>query len=340
MQALLSLLGNKIFLWIVIAAGIFGTFQMRSCQQAKYNERLATYERQLSGQLTEKERELQAIHKDLGLAKSELISRGELIERLKKDKEEVDQNFEKFKKEHNLQIKSRDRTIASLQQKLHGGETSTEVIAIAPDDKGCESIESRCVISYNWEDQLKRFKLTDPNIFEKGNEVFESEQIFKIYGEIYEQKDGSLQTRRLVLREVHQDENGEFVPIPDAKADIVDSQFEYHNPPTIETEFSWLDLFRLRAIALGSVTAFPDSGALKLGLGLEFFNWEGFGINTHTALDFTDVKKWEHRLGLAYNPKIFGQELNLGIGVSAGTPYYRFGQEWSFNIDLLFYLHD
>lgn len=340
MQALLSLLGNKIFLWIVIVAGIAGTFQMRSCQEAKYNEKLATYERQLKGQLTEKEREMQKMHKDLGVAQSELVSREELIKRLEKDKEELDASFERFKKEHNLQIVSRDRTIASLEQKLKGGNSSAEVIPVSPNEGGCSGIETRCVISYNWEDNLKRFKLTDPNIFERGNEIFESEQIFKIYGEIYEQEDGSLQTRRLVLREVYQNEKGEYIPIPDAKADIIDSQFEYHNPPTIETEFSWLDLFRLRAIALGTVTAFPDSGALKLGLGLEFFQFKGFGVNTHTALDFKDVEKWEQRLGVAYNPTILDQELNLGIGLSAGTPFAKFGQEWSFNIDLIFYLHD
>jgi hypothetical protein len=340
MQVLLSLLGNKIFLWAIIAVGIFGTFQMRSCQEAKYNEKIATYERQLSGQLTDKERELQKMHKEMGVAQSELMTRDELIKRLEKDKEEVDASFEAFKKEHNLQIRSRDRTIASLEQKLKGGNSSTEVVAISPNDEGCKGIESRCIISYNWEDNLKRFKLTDPNIFERGNELFESAQVFKIYGEVYEQKDGSLQTRRLVLREVYQNEQGEYIPIPDAKADIIDSQFEYHNPPTIETEFSWLDLFRLRAIALGTVAAFPDSGALKLGLGVEFFQFKGFGINTHTALDFKDVEKWEQRIGAAYMPTILDQELNLGLGLSVGTPFAKFGQQWSLNIDLIFYLHD
>lgn len=340
MQAILSLLGNKIFLYIIIIAGIFGTFKMRSCQQEEFNQKLATYERQLSGQLTEKERELQKMNTELGLAKSELMTQKELSERLKQDKEEVDDKFEKFKKEHNLKIKSRDKTIAGLKQQLKGGSSDVNVVTVSDDPKGCEGIESRCIISYNWQDHLQRFKLTDPNIFEEGNETFESDQVFKIYGEVYEQEDGSLQTRRLVLREVTLGEDGTYQPIPNAKADIVDSQFEYHNPPTIDTEFSWLDLFRLRAIALGSVTAFPDSGALKLGLGLEFFNWEGFGINTHTAIDFTDITKWEHRIGIAYNPTIFEQELNLGVGVSAGTPYAKFGQIWSFNIDLIFYLHD
>jgi hypothetical protein len=338
MQALLAALGNKFFLYAIIAVGILGFLQYNSCNNSKHNERLETYQRQVQGQLSEKERELQKMKTELGISKSELVTQQELAERLKKDKEEIDKEFEKFKEKHNLIIKSRDRTIASLKQKLEGG--TTEVV-VSEDKEGCKGLEDRCVISYNWADHLGRFKLKDPNIFEKGNEIFESEQIFKIYGEIYEEKDGSLQTRRLVLREVFEDENGEYKPIPDAKADIVDSKFDYHNPPPAEElDWSWTDLFRLRAIALASVTAYPGSGDLRLGLGLEFFDLEGFGINTHVGLDFKDAKKIEHRLGISYNPTIFGKELNLAIGASVGTPYANMFKDYSVNLDLIFYINN
>lgn len=336
MQALLSLLSNKIFLWILIIVGIIGVFGMRSWQQSKYNYELATYKRQLSGQLTAKERELQSMNSDLGVAKSELVTQDELIKRLKADKQETDKKFDLFKKKYNLEIKSRDITIASLKQQLHGGNSSTNVTG----DAVCESVASKCVISYNWEDQLGRFKLQDPNIFEKGNETFESNQLFKVYGEIYEQRDGSLETRRLVLREVYKDKNGKFVDIPDAKANIVDSKFEYHNPPSINIVSSWTDLFSLRAIATGSVAVIPGMGLLRLGLGTEFFQYKGFGINTCSAIDFHDIKNWEHRLGIVYSPKVFGQDINFGLGLSAGTPYYKFGKQWSINLDLVFYINN
>jgi len=338
MQALLAALGNKFFLYAVIAVGILGFLQYTSCNNKKHNSRLETYKRQVEGQLSEQERELQKMRTDLGVSRSELITQQELVERLKKDKEEVDKDFEEFKEKHNLIIKSRDRTIASLKQRLEGGTTD---VVVSEDEEGCKGLEDRCVISYNWADHLGRFKLQDPNIFQKDNEIFESEQIFKIYGEIYEQKDGSLQIRRLVLREVFEDENGEYKPISDAKADIVDSQFDYHNPPPSEQlDFNWKDLFRLRAIALGSVTTFPDSGDLRLGLGLEFFSWKGLGVNTHVAFDFKDAKKIEPRLGLAYNPTIFGKELNLAIGVSAGTPFANMFKDYSVNLDLIFYINN
>lgn len=327
MQAILTALGNKYFLYALIAVGVLGFFQMRSCDKTKHQQKLETYKRQLSGQLTDKERELQEANHEVGMLQSKLVKQSELA---KLENEEKDKKFDALKKEYNLRIKSRDRTIAKLKQKI-GGETEVVI------GEECTNLEN-CVISYNWEDHLKRFKLQDPNIFEKGNEVFESEQLFKIYGEIYEQEDGSLQTRRLVLREVFQDEDGEYKPIPDAKADIIDSDFQYHNPPTIDTEWHWTDLFTISPIAVISATAYPDSGALKLGVGMEFFQWSGLGVNTHTAMDFKDIKKWEHRIGLQYRPTISEKKLNLAIGASAGTPYYKLGQEWSFNVDLLFYL--
>lgn len=334
MKTLLAALGNKFFLYAIIAVGILGFLQYNSCNNSKHNQKLETYQRQVQGQLSVKEIELQEMKTELGVSKSELVTQQELAERLKKDNEEVDSKFEKFKKKHNLVIKSRDRTIASLKQKLEGG--TTEVVV----SENCDGLKDRCVISYNWADHLGRFKLKDPNIFEKGNEVFESEQIFKIYGEIYEEKDGSLQTRRLVLREVYKDKSGEYKPIPDAKADIIDSKFDYHNPPPLEElDWSLTDLFRLRAIALASVTAYPGNGDLRFGLGLEFFDLKGFGINTHAAFDFKDAKKIEHRIGLSYSPRFFDRELNLAIGVSAGTPYANMFKDYSVNLDLIFYLH-
>lgn len=335
MQALLAVLGNKFFLYAIMAVGGLGFLQYNSCNNKNHNKKLETYERQVSGQLSEKEMQLQEANSQLGVYKSKLLTQKDLSKQLKDDGEEKDTKFNKFKRKYKLRIRSRDRVIASLKQRMKGG--TTEVI-ISEDKEGCKGLEDRCVISYNWSDLLGRFKLMDPNIFEEGNEVFESEQIFKVYGEVYEEKDGSLQTRRLVLREVRVNKDGKYEPIPDAKADIVESDFQYSNEPTVE-ESNWYDIFRLRAMVLGSTTAFPDSGALRLGLGLEFFDWKGLGINTHTAFDFKDIEKIEQRLGISYNPTLFGKRLNLAIGASAGTPFANMFKDYSVNIDMIFYLH-
>lgn len=334
MEVLSSILKSRAFPWILLVAILFGGGYISKWLSDK-NEAIETYNRQLQGQLTQKEKELQQLNTKLGLSESELVSQKELAKRIMEDKEEVDKAFEKFKKDHNLQIVSRDRTIANLKQKIKNGETVVTIVD--PNNINCDNV-SRCAISYVWSDPHNRFNLNDPNIWEKKNETFESKQVFKIYGEVYEQEDGSLQTRRLVLREVIQDENGNYVPIDGGKADIIESKFEYDNPPKLDLEKSWKDLFKLRLIAVGSVTAFPDSGATKFGLGLEFFNWEGLGINTHTAFDFRDAERSELRLGISYSPTIFEQKLNLGVGVSAGTPFGNFFNEVSTNIDLIFYV--
>ena len=330
MKEFLKLLENKYFLWAFIGMISFGGFFMRSCQ-VKENERLQTYNRQLQGQLSDKEREMQKLRTDLGVSESELLTEKELNKRLNEDKEEQSKSFDKFKKDHQLAIKSRDKTIASLKQKLSGGTTVVDL-------NGCENI-SQCLIGYSWSDPFNRFKLKDPNIFEKDNEIFESEQIFKIYGEVWQQKDGSLQTRRLVLREVVLGEDGEYTPVPNGKADIIDSKFEYRNPPSLE-DWTWRDLFKLRVVAFPSLTAFPDNGRVRLGVGAEFLNWKGLGINTHTAFDFKEIEKVEQRLGLSYSPRVLDTELNLAVGLSVGTPFVRPLKDYSFNIDLIFYINN
>lgn len=337
MQALLVALGNKYFLYAIIALMGVGAFQINSCNKKKSEEKLATYQRQLAGQLSEKEKELQEMKAELGVAESELMTQEELAKRLKRDKEELDADFDEFVKRHKLMIKSRDKTIASLKQKVKGGTTT---VVVSNDAEGCQGIEDRCVISYDWEDQLGRFKLQDPDIFTKDNELFESSQVFKIYGEVYEQQDGSLQTRRLVLREVYQQEDGSYAPVPDGKANVIDSQFQYHNPPSIDTEWEWTDLFRMRGIAVGGVEIAPRGGKLALGLGLEFFTWEGLGIGTFTNLDFENPERMAQHISLQYNPTLWDTELNLGVYVSAGTPFAKFFQEYQFSTGLVFYLNN
>ena len=287
---------------------------------------LETYNRQLKGQLTDKERELQALNKELGVSKSDLMTQKELAEKLKEENEEYDKKFTAFIKKHNLEVASRDKTIAELKQLIEGGESDVIV-------KDCADLSKNCVIKYSWQDFFNRFKLVDPNIFEKNNEQFESDQVFKIYGEVYQQKEGSLQTRRLVLRELYKKEDGTYGEIPGAKAEIVDSEFQYINPPCLEDVDR---LFKLRLIALGSVFIHPRPGNTKLGFGVEFLNYKGFGLNTHTSFD--GGEEISQHLGLSYNPTLFGEPLNLAVGVAYGTPFNKFFEEFSLSLGVIFYI--
>lgn len=337
MKEFLSFLGNRYVLWAVIVLGGLGVFKMNSCMKSKYEEQLATYQRQLAGQLSDKERELQELNTQLGLSHSQLVTQEELAKRLAKEKEELDAKFKAFVKQHDLEIASKDETIAKLQQQINGGNSGTEII-------GCdllkEEIKKSCTISYSWEDALGRFKLKDPNIFISNNEIFTSEQYFKVYGEIWKQKNGSLQTRRLVLREMQKMPDGTFKEIEGAKADIIDSDFVYTNEPFDPTAWTWRDLFRLRFIMGADINLYPSAGKTNLLAGLEFLNYKGFGLNTHTVVNFKDIKTSEQHLGIAYNPKLFGSQLNLAIGASVGTPFYRMFKDYTIGLDLLFYINN
>jgi hypothetical protein len=138
------------------------------------------------------------------------------------------------------------------------------------------------------------------------------------------------------------DENGNYQAIENGQAEILESEFEYHNPPTIKPEWNWKNLFKWRIIGIASLTTFPDSGRFRPGLGLEFFSIDevGIGISSHTVFDFNDATKIEQRIGLEYRPTIFSTRLNCGIGVSVGTPFANPFNDYSINIDLLFYLND
>lgn len=324
---MIGILRNKYFLWAMVAAMLVSVLKISSCKIGEADERLDTYKRQTQGQLSEKERELQDAHKELDLLNSQLLSAEDLAKIWQEQKEETDESFAKFAKKHKLKIKSMDRTIASLKQQIEGGITKVVL------GRNCSNLDS-CVIKYTWEDLNKRFKLTDPNIFEQNNETFESNQLFKIYGEVWQQKNGSLLTKRLVLREVTLNEDGEYEAVPNGKADIVLSEFKYSNPPTLNLQTSWKDVFKMRALAIASASIIGDPGAMKFGVGLEFLQFKGMGINTHIALDFKDINKWEPRVGLSYTPK----KLNLGFGASVGTPFAHMFNDYSINLDLLFYL--
>ncbi len=335
MQKFFSILSNKYVLWAVIVLGIVGVFKLNSCIKSNYNEQIETYKRQVAGQLSDKERELQAANNELGLAKSNLTTQEELNKQLQKEKQEIDAKFQEFVKEHNLEIASKDETIAKLKQQIQGGNSGTTIT-------GCDSLAEQvkqCTISYDWTDSLGRFKLHDPSIFVKDNETFTSEQYFKVYGEIWKQRDGSLETRRMVLREVKNLGDGKYEEIPGAKADIVDSQFTYTNAPYKDIS-SWRDLFRLRAIVAGDVGLIPNLGKTNLGIGVQFLEYKGFGMNSHTMLDFKDVLACEQTLGIAYSPRIFDTDLNLAIGLSVGTPFGHMFKNYSISTNILFYINN
>jgi hypothetical protein len=241
---------------LLAAVAIFFTGHY-GCSKSK---ELETYQRQIKGQLNEKERELQRANRELGLAQSQLLTQEELNRKMKEDSDIMSKEFKDFVKKHKLKIRSRDNTIASLKQQLKGGETTVEV----KDD----------IIAYSWTDKYNRFKLVDPDIFVSGNETFTAHQIYRLRGSVFAQEAGFLETRRLVLEEVVKGLEGKYEPL--GTAEIVDSQFDY----TVESpESKWYDIFKLR------LRMSVDTG-YNLGVGVEFLQFRkvGVGINTRVPV--------------------------------------------------------
>lgn len=317
-----KLIGIALVAILVFAAG----FKIKSWLD---DRDLETYKRQLSGALTEKEKELQRSHHEIGVLQSELLTQKELANKINKDKDALDQEFKAFIKEHRLQIKSRDRAIAELKQRIEGGNT----IVVVPDGNGCADIKTRCVIAYSWEDTLKRFKLNDPDIFKQSNEVFESNQFFQIRGIVAEQKDGFLQVRQITLLEVYKDKDGKYVPVPDGKANIIDSKFEYSNEPVQDNSLLGFKLIAVAGFRGLDYKVYP-------GLGLEFLSYKQFGLNSTTFFNFKQFSNSEQHIGANYRLKLFDTQFNFGLGLSIGTPFNNMFDEYSLSGNAIFYIND
>ena len=102
MREFISLLGNKFFLYSLVAVILAGSFFISERNKNKFDKQMYDYKRQVQGQLSDKERELQQINKELGIARSKLVTQNELIGDLEKDKEELNKKFDDFVKKHNL----------------------------------------------------------------------------------------------------------------------------------------------------------------------------------------------------------------------------------------------
>jgi hypothetical protein len=313
---------TKIILASITAAALFigGYFTGHHTNSSE----LDIYKRQVQGELSQKEEALEAANNDLGVSKSQLFSQQALNDILKKDKGEYDKKFQDFVKKYNLEISSRDQTLAQLQQTTTGG--TTEI-------NGAQPIETtQQPLSYSYTDPYNRFHLLDPDIYKSNNETFTIDQKFKITGEIYKQKDGSLETRRIVLREIIQNSDGTTTEIPNAKATILSSQFQYSNDPQEEPKAP--GIFHPRLIGIANVNLIDHTGQTNFGLGAEIFNYRGFGLSSGFAADFQNVSRSQLQFGLEYQPP----PLNVGFGVFGGTNMDKFGSEWSLNTGLVFYI--
>jgi len=320
--------------YIIFGSIILIMFMMvkhRNDSLSKLDQELQLYKRQMAGQLTDKEKALEAANNALGVAQSKLLSQSDLIKAYEADKIKTNADFEKFKKDYQLKLDSYQKTVASLEQQLHGGITVVnggeprQPNDPRPDKQFNKPIDpQKSKLAYDWQSGDGRFELQDPDVFSSGNEIFKLHQNFVITGEIYRQKDGFLKTERLQLDEVVPDgknKDGSTKYKTVASAQVVDSKFNY----TQQSPDTWVPRKGVFGV-WGVVSAnFALNNGLNprflLGTGIEVLNWKGLGLGTQLYLDTNVWKDSGFGIDLAYRPTIKGAQLNLAIDVGIATQF-------------------
>ena len=319
--------------WVLIVATLVGGFFLYSHFNGIFKNELTEqqqkYERQIAGKLTEIEKQKQEFNKELGIAEAKILSEKEFKEKYKEEKEQVSKEYEAFKKKYNYKVASYEKAIADLKSKIAGGTTTVIV-----ENNVCETEDGKKpVISYKYVSPHKRVALIDPDIFVEDNEMLEMKQRFKIYGETLVEKNGNLKTKRLVLTEVVEKEDGSYFEI--GKAEIIDYKFTYTVEPPDADKRSWIDKNLDTFSMIGNVSYGYNSG-LKFAAGIEWLNFKkiGLGLTTGVSVEFDKWEKSGIDVGLSY--KI--PRTNIGLGINVGTEFTRIFNSYYVNGAIIFYI--
>jgi hypothetical protein len=294
---------------LIAGSAIAGTVLYHRIQMAEAEQRHREYERQLRGQLTQKEQELQALNTELGLARSRLMRQEELERDYQTRLTEKDAAFEQFREKHHLRVKSLSDSIHSIEQRFLPG--STKVVPLSPASTEAVASSSRQALRYEYDDESGRAHFEDPDIWVQGNEVLTLKQLFRLRGTIFQQADGSLMTERIQLVEVAKAEDGTYREL--AKAELVDARFSYASEPSRVTPGprGWRPSFMA---TVG--TSFRSEGPLRLGLSVRVAPLERFGLAAGVSSDFMSLEGTGADVFVTYEPPLGG--LNPGLVVGGG----------------------
>jgi uncharacterized protein YeaO (DUF488 family) len=339
--------------YIVFGAAIVVLLMLwhsKSNLASKLDQELQLYKRQMAGQLTAKEQELEQEHLNLGLAESKLMEQKDLAKAFEQEKIQVSSEFAAFKKQYKIELESYQRTVASLQEQLKSKNTTVvtannprEVTDPPPDAQFDHIIDPKKEkIAYDWKSGDGRFELDDPDIFVAGGvKTFTLNQNFRVTGEVYREKVGFLKTQRLTLEEVvpdgkNTDGSAKYKTVGTAK--IVDSKFNY----TEKSPDSWVP--RKGVFGLWGVVSanFGLNNGLNprflLGTGLQFLSWKGLGLGLQLYLDTTVWQDSGFGIDLAYRPTIRTAQLNIAVSLGLATQFRQPFQSYIPMLGLKFYL--
>ena len=292
-------------------------------------QELATYKRQVDGQLTQKEQQLEDANSSLGIAKSQFLQEQDLVKALQEDGIKTSAALEAYEKKYDLEVDSASKTIAILQEQLKGKSTTTITDPTTPpthDPQFSHLIDpSKDVLSYKWNSGDGRFALTDDNIFNSNsNKTFKLSQSFRITAQVLREKAGFLKTEALTMEEVVEDGKNadgsvKYKVVGDAK--VVDSEFKYsERPPTdLHAKKGMFGLWGTISGNLGLINGTQPH--FLLGTGLNFIQWQGLGLGVNLYLDTKTYQTSSFGIAATYRPTIKGTELNFALNAGIATEF-------------------
>jgi hypothetical protein len=301
-------------LFVVVASAAGGAWLYHRYRDSDWERREAEYQRQLSGHLTAREKEIEALNTRLGTAHSQLVTQSDLDKKYRELLTSRDAEFEKFRKEHALALKSLSTAIFDLQEQVQGGKESAHVVSPPPGQPGEGAAPAvQPVIAYEYVDKEGRFHLTDPNIWSEGDEVLLLKQLFRVQGTVLRQEDGSLMSERIQLQEVSKEAEGKYREL--AVAQLVDANFTYANPPEDAPPpnqgISYM-------ATLG--TSFRSEGMLRFGASARVLRLGSAGLAGGLSSDFNSLEGSGGDAFLTYTPSLRGRELGLVLGGGVHLP--------------------
>ncbi|WP_434384530.1 hypothetical protein [Melittangium boletus] len=295
---------------LMVGAALGGAYLDRHFADAEWARRSAEYQRQLRGDLTAQEQRMQALNTELGLARSQLVSQGDLDRKYQAALQDKDKAFEAFRQEQALVLQSVSDARFQLQQRLQTGSEVAQ--ASAP------MASPPPVISYQYTDKEGRFSLRDPNIWVEGDERVDFHQSFRVEGTVLAQADGSLMTERVQLFEVAPQGDGQGPSRTLASARMVDAHFTYAHAPLREpsrANWRWGPGW---SATVG--TSFRPDSPLRAGVSANLVRWSAVGLSAGVSSDFRALQGSGGDLLLSYAPSLHGRALGVSLGGGVHLP--------------------
>lgn len=303
---LFGTLGTKVLILGLVVLGLLGWASSYYVYRGARNT-----ERQLRGDLTERERKLQDADEETQRVRSQLVEEETLRKEIQNLQGLQADELERLRKKYGLLVDSVTRIQASLSEMASGTGTTTAT--------------QGGVVRFEWLDSYKRFHLIVPDIYKPDGAIFTYDQKFILDMVAFRQPsaDGSLRIQRVDLSEV--DATG--VVIAKANLDYTNSSFRYSPLDTSpggvirnrfllgvttnsEATLAWEPYRPLRGSLGFGVALFGGNGSAGAGGSVQWYphvGWVHSEIGVGVLGGYTTDGKWVVR-GIVAIPIAVGKK--------------------------------